>query len=160
VFDRILSFFKELPGHGHRDRDQRDDPRVAAAALLYHVMDADGVRHDAEWERLKQVLGESYGVGGEALDRLLQAGADADQEAVDLYAFTSVLKRQLNEAQRVEFIRIMWEVVFADGELHELEDHTLWRVAELMGVDRRERILSRQEARSRAGVGGSDRDGE
>ena len=108
---------------------------------------------------MKELLGESYGVSGAALDRLVEAAAEADQDAVDLYAFTSVLKRHLDETARIEFIRILWEVVFADGELHELEDHTLWRIAELLGVDRRERVLSRKEARRRA-PGSSDSSAE
>jgi uncharacterized tellurite resistance protein B-like protein len=123
---------------------------VAAAALMYHVMDADGVRHDAEWERMKEILAEAYGLTGDALDRLVAAGGKADEEAVDLYAFTSVLKRHLDEKARIEFVGLMWEVVFADGELHELEDHTLWRIAELIGVDRRDRILERQKAQAQA----------
>jgi uncharacterized tellurite resistance protein B-like protein len=163
VFERILAYLKELPAGGATGgrRKAGDDPRVAAAALIYHVMDADGVRQDAEWERMKEVLGESYGVSGAALDRLVEEGAEADQDAVDLYAFTSVLKRHLDEPARIGFIRILWEVVFADGELHEMEDHTLWRIAELMGVDRRERVLARQESRRRApGAPGASTDGE
>jgi uncharacterized tellurite resistance protein B-like protein len=117
---------------------------------MYHVMDADGVRHDAEWERRKELLAESYGVTGEALDRLVKAGGEANEEAIDLYAFTSVLKRNLDEKARMEFIGLMWEIVFADGELHELEDHTLWRIAELIGVERRDRILARQRAQAAA----------
>ena len=87
---------------------------------------------------------------GEALDRLVAAGSKADNDAVDLYSFTSVLKRHLDAEARIEFIGIMWDIVFADGELHELEDHTLWRIAELIGVDRRDRILARQKAQSQA----------
>ena len=150
MFDRVLAFLKKLPG-GESDGERlppTDDPRVAAAALMYHVMDADGVRHDDEWERMKELLGESYGVTGEELDRLVAAGGEADEDAVDLYTFTSVLKRHLDAEARIEFIGIMWEIVFADGELHELEDHTLWRIAELIGVDRRDRILARQKAQS------------
>jgi uncharacterized tellurite resistance protein B-like protein len=148
MFDRIITFLKELPsGDGDRRKPLGvDDPRVAAAALMYHVMDADGVRQDAEWERMKAILAEAYGLGGEALDRLVAAGGEADSAAVDLYAFTSVLKRHLDEQARIEFIGLMWEIVFADGELHELEDNTLWRIAELIGVDRRDRILQRQKA--------------
>lgn len=152
MFDRVVAFLKKLPagnaeGEGSPDRD---DPRVAAAALLYHVMDADGVRHDVEWERMKQLLTESYGVTGEALDRLVEAGGEADEDAVDLYTFTSVLKRHLDAEARVEFIGVMWEVVYADGELHELEDNIVWRVAELIGVDRRDRVLERQKAQRNA----------
>jgi uncharacterized tellurite resistance protein B-like protein len=150
MFERVLAFLKELPSGGSDGRrlSRDDDPRVAAAALMYHVMDADGVRHDDEWERMKELLTESYGVTGEALDTLVVAGGEADEDAVDLYAFTSVLKRHLDAAARIEFIGVMWEIVFADGELHELEDHTLWRIAELIGVDRRDRILARQKAQS------------
>jgi uncharacterized tellurite resistance protein B-like protein len=148
MFDRVVAFLKKLPA-GSSDGENspdKDDPRVAAAALMYHVMDADGVRHDVEWERMKQLLTETYGVTGEALDRLVAAGGEADEDAVDLYTFTSVLKRHLDPEARVEFIGVMWEIVFADGELHELEDNIVWRVAELIGVDRRDRVLERQKA--------------
>jgi uncharacterized tellurite resistance protein B-like protein len=156
MFERVLSFLKELPGGGAGDSVPReDDPRIAAAALMYHVVNADGVLQDAEWERIKDLLAETYGVGGRELDELLAAGRKADLEAVDLYQFTSVLKRHLDAEARIEFIRVMWEVVFADGEAHELEDHTLWRVAELIGVDRRDRIHARQDAQSQsAGASG------
>jgi uncharacterized tellurite resistance protein B-like protein len=94
---------------------------------------------------MKAALAVTYGISGAALDRVIEQGAEADANAVDLYAFTSVVKRHLDEEARIEFIRLMWEIVFADGELHELEDHTLWRVAELIGVDRRDRIRLRRE---------------
>ena len=83
MFDRVLAFLKQLPG-GESEGERlppTDDPRVAAAALMYHVMDADGVRHDDEWERMKELLSESYGVTGEALDRLVAAGGEADEDA-------------------------------------------------------------------------------
>ncbi len=152
MFDRILTFLKELPSGEAEKRKASgaEDPRVAAAALMYHVMDADGVRQDTEWERMKEILAEAYGLSGEALDKLVAAGGEADDEAVDLYAFTSVLKRHLDEQARIEFVGLMWEIVFADGDLHELEDHTVWRIAELIGVDRRDRILERQKAQAEA----------
>jgi uncharacterized tellurite resistance protein B-like protein len=151
MLDRIIAFLKELPSApGSSEPTAADDPRIAAAALMFHVMDADGVRQDTEWERMKAILAEAYGLAGKDLERLVLAGGKADEEAVDLYAFTSVLKRHLDETARIEFIGLMWEIVFADGELHELEDNTLWRVAELIGVDRRDRILQRQKVKGRA----------
>lgn len=149
MFERVLSFLRDLP-EGSRDRRRReDDPRVAASALLYHVMNADGVRQDAEWERFKAILSETYSIDGEELEALAKAGQQADDEAIDLYAFTSVLKRHLDIAARKAFIGLMWEIVYADGELHELEDNTVWRVAELIGVERQDRV----EARRRAAAG-------
>jgi uncharacterized tellurite resistance protein B-like protein len=151
MLERMIAFLKDIPRPSGTARPMRvDDPRIAVAALMYHVMDADGVRQDVEWDRIKQLLSESYGIEGRELDQLVQAGEAADHEAIDLYAFTSVLMRHLDEQARIDFIRLMWDVVYADGELHELEDNTLWRVSELLGVDSRDRVLARQQAARRA----------
>jgi uncharacterized tellurite resistance protein B-like protein len=144
MFDRLLEFLGDLPGgKSGRKTLADDDPKVAAAALMFHVMDADGERRETERGRLKELLAEAYGLSGSELDRIMRAGEEADQEAIDLYAFTSVLKRSLSREGCTEFVRIMWEIVYADGDLHELEDNVVWRVAELIGVDSRERIALR-----------------
>lgn len=149
MFDRFLAFLKDLP-HERRDGPDRDDPRVAAAALLFHVMDADGVREAGELERLRSLFSETYDVEGAELDRILEAAERADEEAVDLYAFTSIVNRDLEHPARVELVGIMWDLVFADGMLHELEDNVVWRVAELLHVERDERISLRRRARDHA----------
>lgn len=123
---------------------------------MVHVMDADGVRQNIELERLRGAMTAAYGVSGAELDALLAAGEKADQEAIDLFAFTSVLKRHLDEKGRVELIGLLWDVVYADGERHELEDNIVWRVAELIGVDGRTRVAARQRARERASIEGGD----
>ncbi|MBB6465695.1 TerB family tellurite resistance protein [Aminobacter carboxidus] len=149
MFERMISFLKDLPAAGARV-SREDDPRVAAAALMYHVMDADGDRQDVEWERVKQLLSQSYGISGAELDRLVKAGEQADNEAIDLYAFTSVLKRNLDDQARKDFIGMMWEIVYADGELHEMEDNTIWRIAELIGVEGRDRVEAKRKAAEKA----------
>ncbi|MBN9232613.1 MULTISPECIES: TerB family tellurite resistance protein [Phyllobacteriaceae] len=150
MFERVLSFLKDLPSGGSRAHAGEDDPHIAAAALLYHVMNADGVRQDVEWERFKTILGETYAVRGRELEDLADAGEKADNEAIDLYAFTSVLKRHLDPEARKAFIGLMWDIVYADGELHELEDNTVWRVAELLDVERVDRVAAKRAAAAKA----------
>ncbi len=77
-------------------------------------------------------------------------GAKAEGKYLPVH-FAMLAERNLDEAARIDFIRLMWEVCYADGELHELEDNTLWRVAELIGVDSRERIAARQNVKRLAG---------
>lgn len=153
MFERVLSFLRDLPGSAGSSDASEDDPRIAASALLYHVMDADGVRQDVEWARFKAVLSQAYGIVGSELDALAKAGEKADNEAIDLYAFTSVLKRHLDADACKAFVGLMWEIVYADGELHELEDNVVWRVAELLGVERHDRIAARRRAAGFPGDG-------
>lgn len=44
----------------------------------------------------------------------------------------------------------MWQIVYADGELLELEDNIVWRVAELMDVERHDRVEARRKAAAEA----------
>jgi uncharacterized tellurite resistance protein B-like protein len=160
MFERIAAFFKGLNADGANEGDggfSRDDPRLAAAALMYHVMGADGVVRESETARLSAVLKQAYDLDSSQLDRLLEAARDADNEAVDLYQFTSILMRNLAAGERVHFIELLWEIVYADGENHELEDNLVWRVSELLGVDGRDRVLLRQAVQARAnGAGGGE----
>lgn len=152
MFERIAAFLKELNATNTESDDagfSREDPRLAAAALMYHVIGADGVYSDVEMDRLGEVLQETYNLDDEMLERLVAAARDADSEAVDLYQFTSVLMRTLSAEERVGFIELLWEVVYADGENHELEDNLVWRVSELLGVDGRDRVLLRQAVQAR-----------
>ena len=44
---------------------------------------------------------------------------------------------------------MMWELVFADGTVHEFEDNLIWRVAELLGVPSQTRIRLKQAVRDK-----------
>lgn len=153
MFEKIATFLKTLNLQPDEEGDEafsRDDPRLAAAALMYHVIGADGVYTEAEMDRLGEVLSETYSLDDETLSKLVAAARDADSEAVDLYQFTSVLMRSLSAEERVGFIELLWEIVYSDGENHELEDNLVWRVSELLGVDGRDRVLLRQAVQARA----------
>lgn len=143
MFDRFLALLKELPGIRVDASVPTDDPRVAAVALIFHIMDADGVRDRAEVEQLRPLVADLFGIAGSELDRLIAAGERADDEAIDLYAFTSIINRHLDHKAKLDLVSIMWEMVFADGEAHELEDNVVWRVAELLNIERGDRIALR-----------------
>jgi uncharacterized tellurite resistance protein B-like protein len=154
MLERLTSFLTRLPGgHGGRPKQTAEDPHVAAAALMFHVVNADGVLEDREKAKLRSVLSQAYSLTGVELDEVVAAGAAADREAIDLYAFTRVLKRDLDAEARIEFIELLWEMAYADGRADELEDNTVWRIAELIGVDSRDRIAARQ--RIKASVAGA-----
>jgi len=152
MFDVVKDFLRTLSGEDDR-RDASDDPRVAAAALLFHVADADGRTSAAEREALRELLAREYALDGRPLREVVEAGEAADADSVDLFQFTHVLGRHLSVEQRVRFVELLWEMVFVDGEVHELEDNLVWRIAELLGVSSRDRMLAKREAAGRRRAG-------
>ncbi|MEL6202359.1 MAG: TerB family tellurite resistance protein [Pseudomonadota bacterium] len=151
----IASLTSSLDGGASESDEDAHPGRTAAAALMYHVIQADGVLRDIEKERFKEVLTAEYGLSEKELESLVAAAKAADSQAVDFYRFTSVLMSRLDEEERVAFIEILWELVYADGYKHELEENVVWRISELLGVSGRDRVLMRQRVQERLGIHGS-----
>ena len=64
----------------------------------------------------------------------MTAATQAEQEAIDLYRFTSLLNRCLDESGRLQIVEMMWQVAYADGRVTEFEDNLIWRAADLLHV--------------------------
>ncbi|MGF9694862.1 MULTISPECIES: TerB family tellurite resistance protein [unclassified Rhizobium] len=153
MFDRILDFFQDLTGDRPQNEFAPDDPRVAFAALCFQVMEADGRISEQEKQRLESLLRERYQLDKGHLQTLMDVGREAGSEAVDYYRFTSDLKRHLGPDECVALVGALWDLVYADGERSEMEDHVIWRIADLLGVSSRDRVLERQKVAART-VGG------
>lgn len=151
MLDAIRRFVADLTSDASEETlDDDAGLRLAAAAILYHVIAVDGVVSDDERESLRSVLREEYDLDESEADELLDRARTADLEAVDFYGFTSTLKQRLDEAGRRKLIELMWRMVFADGRADEFEDNIVWRVAELLGVPARDRVLLKKAARGTA----------
>lgn len=151
MLDQIKRLLRSLE-EPSRSRSPGDDPRVAAAALLVHVAEADGSFSPAESMRLRALLQREFGIGEAEAAELLAKGQRADAEAIDLYGFTSILMSRMDETQRLSFVELVWSLIYADGDVHELEDNLAWRIAELLGVSSADRMSLKREASRRAGI--------
>jgi uncharacterized tellurite resistance protein B-like protein len=120
------------------------DPKLAVAALLVHLAAVDGQVKDEERKAIKGALQDHYDLDESAVDKLVKEASLRDAESVDFYKFTSALS-SLDNDDRIEIIRMMWTVVFADKDNHELEDNMVWRIAELIGVSARDRTVLRNQ---------------
>ena len=140
MFDALSRLFSAPP----EPRSLAIEPRLAVAALLVHLATIDGEVTAAERRALRGALMDAYELGEDEVDRLITEAHRHDSEAVDFYRFTSALAA-LPNGEKLEIIRMMWQVVFADGHNHELEDNMVWRVAELIHVSARDRTLLRSQ---------------
>ena len=124
------------------------EPKLATAALLVHLAAIDGSISPEERTAVNGTLMDYYSLSQAEVEKLIAEATRRDQESVDFYRFTSALS-SLDDGEKLEIIRMMWQVVFADRKNHELEDNMVWRIAELIGVSARDRtVLRTQMARA------------
>src|ERR1700730_14170031 len=145
MFNVLKSFIAEVAGAEAPARSfGEEDYRLAAVALLIHVANVDGETDLTERRRLKTIIEERFGLEAKAVSELITMGEQSDRVAVDFYHFTRVLKRALDDEGRQKIVEMLWEIAFADGVVDEAEENTIWRIAELLGVLTRDRVLLRQ----------------
>ena len=46
---------------------------------------------------------------------------------------------------------MMWEMIYADGQVSEFEDNVVWRAADLLGISSRDRIDLKHRVAERQG---------
>ena len=156
MFNALREFVRRIGDRPAAHRFTDDDKRLALAALLVHCTAIDGVVDEVERQRLRLVLAEEFALAGEELETLIAEAVAADNEAVDLYRFTSVLTRNLAAEDRVHVVEHLWEIVFADGKVHEFEENLVWRVAELLGVARHDRLAAKFAVARRQGMNATE----
>ena len=153
MFEAFKSFVADLAdGNKHPSRFDDNDYRVACAALLIHAAVIDGKFSDAERSLLHRLLMQRFELDDAAADELIAKATEVEHEAVDVYHFTRLLNRKLDDAGRCRMIEMMWQVAYADGKVGEFEDNLIWRAADLLGVSSTERIALRQRVAAGQGA--------
>jgi uncharacterized tellurite resistance protein B-like protein len=152
MFASIRKLLSEVAGGGKPPaRFEGNDYRRAAAALLIHAAAIDGNISEVERERLHALVRRRFELDEAETEELVAEATEAEQEAIDLYQFTRLLNRSLDEDGRRRVIEMMWQMVHADGRISEFESNLIWRAADLLGISSRERIeLGRLTARERS----------
>ncbi len=157
MLEAFRNFVAEfVDGGKHPSQFADNDYRLAAVALLVHAATIDGDMTSDERDKLHAVVKQRFGLDDAVADELIDKATEAEHEAVDLYHFTSLLNRTLDEEGRARVVEMMWEIVYADGRRDELEDNLLWRAADLLGVSQRQRIELRQRIAAKAGETNGD----
>jgi uncharacterized tellurite resistance protein B-like protein len=142
MLDGLRHFIADVISPTAQETRSFDDTgyRLAATALLIHVISLDGEPSEVEKSKLHSLLESRFELDPGTADQLIAAGTLVEGEAVDLYHFTSVIMRSVDEEGRLRIIEMMWELVYVDGEVSEFEDNVVWRAADLLGVSSRDRI--------------------
>jgi uncharacterized tellurite resistance protein B-like protein len=153
MFDSFRKFLSEVSEGGkHPTHFEQNDYRLAAAALLVHTAAIDGNISDRERAKLHAVIKRQFDLDEATTDELVAEATEAEHDAIDLYHFTSLINRSLDEAGRRRVVEMMWEIIYADGRVTEFESNPMWRAADLLGISARERIELGQQVANRRGT--------
>lgn len=105
-----------------------------------HLISVDGDPSEGEQRKLRSLLKSRFELDDASVDELIATATRVEGELIDLYRFTSLIMRSIDEKGRARIVEMMWELVYADDHVSEFEESVVWRSADLLGVSSTERI--------------------
>lgn len=129
------------------------DLRLSVAVLLLEAARQDDNFDARERAVILKLLATRFALSPGECERLIAEAQSHADELVQLHGHTSAIAAQMTPAERIGLIEMLWDVAYADGVLDPEEDLLIRRVAGLIYVGDRERVLARQRAAARHGAG-------
>lgn len=154
VINRIRKFLDHLSASagGAEEDHPFAEKETAAAALLVEAASLDGEMGRPELETIRRLTVERFGLNEEEADLLFAEARKVQEDSNQIHAFTKAIKEHYDEAGRIELMEMLWEVVYADGILHEYESNLMRRIGGLIYVSDRDRGLAARRVRKRLGI--------
>lgn len=153
MLERLKALFGDAGTDEARPRDLSvDELHCAAAALMVEAAGLDGDFQESEREAILGALQDYFGVEAAEANELIQKAQASADDSVQLYGFSRIIKDRLERDERVKIIEMLWEVAYADGDLHDFEANLVRRVAGLIYVSDQESGAARKRVLKRNGL--------
>lgn len=110
-----------------------DDKKLAAAALLYHVIRVDGRVRPEEVARFREIVQQYLEVSDDEINQFQTLVEETISNSIALTDFTGQL-RSLPIEEKRKILDYMSEISLSDQELHEFELNMVARVADLLDL--------------------------
>jgi uncharacterized tellurite resistance protein B-like protein len=146
MFDQLMRLF-QAPAP-----QRQPDLRLSVAVLLVEAARQDDRFEPSERAVIEHLLTQKFGLADEECAALLAAAEARAGEMVQIQGHTSEIFEAMTPEERVDLVEMLWEVAYADGVLDPEEDLLIRRVAGLIAVTDRERVLARQRVVAKLGL--------
>lgn len=145
----LRAFLRRLSAPGHPEVETDRVP-LAMAALLVEAARADHHVSETELQALGGLLAARLDIPADEADVLVHRARDTVEHSVSLFEFSRPLQEALSYEEKIEFVRMLWDVALADRELDKYEEYLVSKVSELLYVARGDVIRMRIEAQQAA----------
>jgi uncharacterized tellurite resistance protein B-like protein len=134
-------------GTAQRTTANLPDERVAVAAVLLEVAEADRELAPVEYHEIVNLLRAHFGLTQEQVDALLETTRREREQSTDLFPFTHAIARQYTPERKQAVLTMVWRVILADEVLDPYEDQLARRLQSMLSVNHSVLMAAKAAAR-------------
>ncbi|MFZ5834064.1 MAG: TerB family tellurite resistance protein [Pseudomonadota bacterium] len=154
MVNRILALLTRLPARqaAQNPVNTPTEKHLAAVALLVEAACLDGHFGAVEQDAIQRIAAERFALNAEEVATLFTLAQQRQDSSNQLFRFTHEINQSYTPEERVEIVEMLWEVVYADGVLHDYEANLMRRIGGLIYVSDMDRGNARKRVMARLGI--------
>ena len=121
------------------------DVKLATTCLLTKVAFADEYLDPKEERIIREILADFFSIETEEINKLFRDSNQLLGKSTDIFSFGQLLNQNFTKEDKIDLIGCIFEVAFADGELHHLENHTIKKIAHILNIEHKDLITVKME---------------
>ena len=142
MIDAFKNIFKNK---GVEIKKTDEEFQIACAAILCEAASMDGTFDEKEKLLILNLIQKQFSLDKDSTLSLYEEARTLAEDSSELYGFTKVLKNSWNLDKKIRMLEMLWEVAYVDGKLDPAEDMLIRRIAGLIHVEDRDRVLAKQK---------------
>lgn len=123
--------------------------KVATCALMIEMASIDEEFDSAERERIIRLFEKEFGITNDETDELFKLAHQQLDTRIDLWGFTNLINQHYDNEQKTKVIEMIWEVVYADGELSAHEDYLVHKYYKMLNLSHGQMIEAKMRVLNR-----------
>jgi uncharacterized tellurite resistance protein B-like protein len=129
--------------------EMRKTMNLISGALMVEVMAADHDFNSEEELKLKEILLNRFEIPENEIKKISEQMKKRADDATSLYEYTCLINENFNREEKLDLIRNLWAIAFADKILDRYEDSVIRRVCELTYVSHSDFIKTKLEMKNK-----------
>ncbi|MBL4794049.1 MAG: TerB family tellurite resistance protein [Pseudomonadales bacterium] len=117
--------------------------QVATAALFVEMTLADTEVLPEEKASVETSLTEAFNLTASELSEIMALAKEKSDAATCLHEFTIIINKNYSPDQKIEVIKLLWRIAYADGQLDKYEELMIRKVSDLISVSHSKMIMAK-----------------
>lgn len=151
MLKQLSDFFTAIIDTPHQTGPTPPSLEVSCAVLLCEVMRADHDNTSDEKKALDSLLSKHFSLSDTQVNSVISLAVELSENSSDFYQFTKVINEEYALDERIKIVDLLWQVAYADGELANIEEHIIRKIADLLHLRHSEYIATKINASERFG---------
>lgn len=111
--------------------------QIATAAIFIEMAKADGVISDDERDLIILSLKKRFNLNEQDIDELIELSKAKLDESISLYEFSSTINKHFTADDKMELLKNLWRMIYADEKLNRYEDQLIKLIGGMLQMEHR-----------------------